>query len=128
MAPSTDQPRLLVAEDHPDIRLLLESQLRQAGYEVIAVTDGEGAIRLARSEQPDAVILDVVMPGLDGLSVLDDLRSDPRTRDIPVILVTANAQETQVTEGIRRGADAYVTKPFVLADLLAPLEQLLADP
>lgn len=126
--PLSKRRRLLVAEDDADIRLLVELRLRRAGFDVTVATDGREALRLALSESPDLVVLDVAMPELDGLSVLDQMRTNGSTRETPVVLLSASAQESQVKDGLRRGANAYVKKPFSPEELVATIEQLLRRP
>jgi DNA-binding response OmpR family regulator len=108
--------------------LLVELRLRRAGFDVTVATDGREALRLALSESPDLVVLDVAMPELDGLSVLDQMRTNGSTRETPVVLLSASAQESQVKDGLRRGANAYVKKPFSPEELVATIEQLLRRP
>lgn len=126
--PLSKRRRLLVAEDDADIGLLVELRLRRAGFDVTVATDGREALRLALSESPDLVVLDVAMPELDGLSVLDQMRTNGSTRETPVVLLSASAQESQVKDGLRRGANAYVKKPFSPDELVATIEQLLRRP
>jgi DNA-binding response OmpR family regulator len=124
--PVRERRRVIVAEDDQDIRLLVELRLRRAGFDVTVAADGREALRLALSESPDLVVLDVAMPELDGLSVLDQIRANGATRKTPVVLLSASVHETQVETGLQRGASAYVKKPFALDQLLATIEQLLA--
>src|SRR3712207_1709588 len=98
---------ILVADDDPDIRDLVAFKLEQAGYDVAAVDDGPAALAAARSAPPDLVVLDVMMPGLSGIDVCRELRADPATRGLPVILLTARAQEGDVEVGFAAGADDY---------------------
>ena len=104
--------RVLVVDDDADIRTVLELTLEHAGFEVLPAADGEQALRLARVERPDVVLLDVMMPGRDGIDVLRSLRTDPRTSNIPVLLLTARAQPQDAVSGLEAGADDYITKPF----------------
>jgi signal transduction histidine kinase len=104
--------KILVADDAPDIRALLTEMLRNDGYEVVAATDGKRAVDLAAVERPDLILLDVMMPEMDGIDACRRLKSDPRLRNIPVILVTAKADDDDVILGLDVGADDYVTKPF----------------
>lgn len=127
-SPIAERRRLLVAEDDKDIRLLLELHLRRAGFEITVATDGEEALRIVLSEPLDLVVLDAGLPGLDGLSVLDELRARPETRELPVVLVSASVDESQIREGLERGANAYVKKPFQRDELLSVIEQALGRP
>jgi CheY-like chemotaxis protein len=124
-SPGQERGRLLIAEDDKDIRFLLELRLRRAGFEITVATDGEEALRIVRSEPPDLVLLDVAMPVLDGLSMLDQMRAHPETSDLPVVLLSATVDESQIRDGLRRGANAYLKKPFQLEELLTTIELLL---
>ncbi|HEV7887010.1 MAG TPA: response regulator [Acidimicrobiales bacterium] len=117
--------RILVADDDQHIRELLTLNLEAEGFDVVAAADGEQAWELVRTCLPDLVVLDVMMPERDGLDVLGSLKSHPRTKDIPVVLLTAKATDAEVWEGWRAGADYYITKPFNLDELLHFVELLL---
>jgi DNA-binding response OmpR family regulator len=117
--------RLLIAENDTDIRLLLELHLRRAGFDVLVAADGEEALRIALSEPLDLVVLDIRMPLRDGLSVLGMVRACPETRELPVVLVSASVDRSQVGAGLERGANAYLAKPFQLSEVLTVIEQLL---
>jgi len=110
---------VLVADDDADIRDLVAFKLEQAGFEVIAVEDGQTALDQARSRQPTLAVLDVSMPGLSGIDVCRMLRSDPATAGMLIIMLTARVQEQDVEGGFSAGADDYVTKPFGVEELLA---------
>jgi DNA-binding response OmpR family regulator len=114
MAPAADQhrPVVLVADDDHDILTLVSFRLERAGYDVIQAHDGEEAVRLAVERGPDLAVLDVMMPKLDGYEATRQLRDHEATSGVPVILLTARVQETDVARGIEAGADDYVTKPF----------------
>jgi DNA-binding response OmpR family regulator len=103
---------VLLAEDDADIRFLVTFKLTQAGYQVRAFGDGLSAVTDARENPPDMAILDVMMPGRSGLEVCQELRQDPATAHIPVIILTALAQETDITAAFAAGADDYIVKPF----------------
>jgi two-component system OmpR family response regulator len=116
-------PRLLVVEDEPDIRELLSATLRFAGFRVTAAADGPQALAHARRERPDLVLLDVMLPGLDGFDTLRRLRAQGVRA--PVLFLTArDATEDKVT-GLRAGGDDYVTKPFSVQEVVARIEALL---
>lgn len=117
--------RILIADDDPDILELLAFNLKAEGFEVLEASDGAEAWAMARNAAPDLVVLDVMMPERDGLDVLASLKAHPRTRDIPVVLLTAKATDAEVWQGWRAGADYYITKPFNLDELLHFLEYLL---
>jgi DNA-binding response OmpR family regulator len=107
-----DAPLVLVADDEEDIRALVAFRLKRAGYEVITAADGEEALLLATTRLPDLVVLDMMMPKATGLEVTRSMREHDATKDIPVILLTARAQEGDVVRGFGAGADDYVKKPF----------------
>jgi DNA-binding response OmpR family regulator len=111
--------RVLVVDDEADIRGLLRELLERAGHDVIEAPDGREGLRTFHSEQPDLVILDVAMPGLDGWQTLERIRE---LSDVPVVMLTARAQEMDKVRGLRAGADDYVTKPFGSRELLARVE------
>jgi DNA-binding response OmpR family regulator len=117
---------ILVADDDVDIRDLVAFKLEQAGYDVTAVDDGLTALTAARLGSPDLVLLDVMMPGLSGIDVCRELRGDPLTAKLPIILLTARAQEGDVEVGFGAGADDYVVKPFSPRELLTRVEAVLA--
>jgi diguanylate cyclase (GGDEF)-like protein len=111
--------RVLVADDEEDIRAFLEITLGLAGFEVLQARDGVEALELARAEVPDIVVLDVMMPRMDGLETLRRLREDARTEHLPVLLLTARALKQHAVEGLDAGADDYLSKPFDADELLA---------
>jgi signal transduction histidine kinase len=112
------RPRILLADDNRDMRDYIRRLLCQE-YEVTAVADGAAALRAARTERPDLVLTDVMMPGLDGFGLLRELRADPETQSLPVILLSARAGEESRVEGLGTGADDYLVKPFSARELLA---------
>jgi two-component system phosphate regulon response regulator PhoB len=113
---------VLVVDDEPMLRNLLCRLLRMEGYEVLEAEDGQTALEVCAKENPDLVLLDVMLPARDGLDVLGELR---RTSDIPVILVSALAEEADRVTGLKMGADDYITKPFSAAELSARVESVL---
>jgi DNA-binding response OmpR family regulator len=118
-------PVVLVADDDDDILLLVTTRLKRDGFDVVAARNGEEALELALKRRPDVAVLDVGMPGLDGLEVLERIRADESLREIRVLLLTAKAQESDVRRGYDGGADAYVRKPFSPADLSARVRELV---
>jgi DNA-binding response OmpR family regulator len=116
---------LLVADDDEDILQLLSFRLERAGYEIVQARNGADALRLALELRPALAVLDVMMPGLTGYEVTRELRRNEETRAMPIILVTAKAQATDVSQGLAAGADEYVKKPFDARDLEARVERLL---
>lgn len=111
--------KILIADDERDLRKLLHDQLTEAGYCVVQASDGKEAYELFRNENPDMAILDVMMPFLDGLSLLTKIRE---TSDMPVILLTARGDEIDKVSGLRLGADDYIVKPWGMNELLARIE------
>jgi DNA-binding response OmpR family regulator len=118
-------PLVLVADDEEDIRALVAFRLKRAGYDVITAADGAEALTLATTRLPDLVVLDMMMPKATGLEVTRSLREQDSTKDIPVILLTARAQEADVASGFAAGADDYVKKPFSPMDLQLRVQALL---
>ncbi|MDH7600131.1 MAG: response regulator transcription factor [Sedimentisphaerales bacterium] len=117
--------RILIVEDEPDILELLRITLAKEGYDPIFAKTGEQAIELAKKDLPDMVVLDIMLPGIDGLDVCKILRSDPRTSHIPIIMLTARSEEADIVTGLEVGADDYVTKPFSPKVLSARIRNLL---
>lgn len=117
--------RILVVEDERDLASMLEYNLKRAGYLPIVWHDGARALEMARSAPPDLVILDLMLPGMPGLEVARHLRSHVSTQAIPILMLTARAEETDQVAGLAAGADDYVTKPFSMKVLLARVEALL---
>jgi DNA-binding response OmpR family regulator len=122
---SVKRERILVIEDEADIVDLLRFNLKKEGYEVDTAADGERGIDLARSKAYDLVLLDLMLPGIDGLEVCRRLRSEARTEHVPVIMVTSKSEETDVLVGLSLGADDYVSKPFSIKELLARVKVVL---
>jgi len=109
--------KILVVEDEPDIRELLADLMHDAGYDVVEASDGRSALEKACAERPDIVLLDLVLPLLDGFEVLERLKSRPATRTIPVIVVSARQQGHQQERARNAGAFAYITKPWRTGEL-----------
>ncbi|MCW2928794.1 MAG: OmpR [Thermoleophilia bacterium] len=122
-----DIPVILVVDDDEDLRAIVEFRLKRDGYTVLTAADGDAALELARGELlPDVCVLDVMMPRRSGHEVLRELRADEATRGIRVIMLTARAQERDITEGFALGADDYLTKPFSPGELAARVKAQLA--
>ena len=117
--------RVLVIDDEAPIRLLCRVNLEAAGMEIIEAEDGPSGLEAARSERPDAILLDVMMPGMDGWQVLEELLDDERTNDIPIIFLTARAEVRDQARGLELGGVDYITKPFSPVDLAPLVENLL---
>ena len=122
---NAEAPLVLVADDDEDIRSLVTFRLERAGYRVLAVEDGERALAVALERSPDIAVLDVMMPRLDGYALTRRLREHEKTSSIPVILLTARAQESDVARGFEAGADDYIRKPFSPQELRARVQAIL---
>lgn len=116
--------RVLVADDSPDILTLLVMTLEMEGHEVVTASDGAEAVQVAAARRFDAVVLDVMMPKVDGLAALRQLRRQTQTSDVPVLMLSAKAEKAEVDLGIAQGANAYLTKPFEPDHLVAEVERL----
>jgi len=119
---------VLIVEDEDDIRELIRYNLDREGYRVIATGSGEEGLDAARREAPDVVLLDLMLPGVDGLEVCRRLKSQPHTASIPVVMVTARGEEADVVTGLELGADDYITKPFSPRVLVARTRAVLRRP
>ena len=122
--PMSSIRKILIVDDSPTERHVLQDMLTKAGYEVLASDNGEDAIAKARSVKPDLILMDVVMPGLNGFQATRAISRDPETRSIPVIMCTSKSQETDKIWGLRQGARDYVIKPVVRDELLAKITSL----
>jgi two-component system response regulator MtrA len=118
--------RILVADDDVDIRELVEFKLSTMGHDIVAVGDGAAAIDACMAQKPDLAVLDVMMPGVSGLDAIRAIRAEPNLADLPVILLTARAQESDVETGFDSGADDYITKPFSPRELASRVQALLS--
>ena len=123
---------ILVVEDEEDILELLRYNLAKEGFRVTGALSGEEAVRAARSTPPDLIVLDLMLPGMDGLTVCRELKMDAKTREAPIIILTAKGEEADIVAGLELGADDYVIKPFsprvLLARLRAVLRRRQAEP
>lgn len=117
--------KILIVEDDKDILKMVEYNLKKEGYRTAYARDGEDAVEMAHSERPDLVLLDLMLPGIDGLEVCKQLKKESKTAGIPVIMVTAKSQESDKVVGLELGADDYVTKPFSVRELLARVKAVL---
>ncbi len=117
--------KVLIAEDEADIRQLISFNLERESYDTLLAGDGEEAVLMAYNKIPDLIILDLMLPKMDGFSVFKELRLDSRTKDIPVIMLTAKAQLDDVIAGLEMGADDYLTKPFSPKELMLRVKALL---
>ncbi|MCC7013872.1 MAG: response regulator [Planctomycetes bacterium] len=121
----TKRDKIVVIEDEADILEVLNYNLKREGYTVVASRNGEDGLDKVRRENPDLVLLDLMLPGLDGIEVCKRLQADPVTSNVPVIMVTAKGEESDVVLGLQLGADDYVTKPFSPKELLARVKAVL---
>jgi two-component system phosphate regulon response regulator PhoB len=117
--------RILIVDDEEDILELLSVNLKREGYEVLRAENGEDAVSMASTEKPDLVILDLMLPGVDGLTVCKMIKGSSLTKHIPIIMLTAKGQEVDIVKGLEQGADDYVTKPFSPKILLARVRTVL---
>jgi len=120
--------KIVLAEDEPQIARLIEFKLKKEGYDVTWRKNGEEALKAIKADKPDLILLDIMMPVMDGYEVLRRLKEDENLGDIPVIMLTARAQEKDVVKGIDLGAEDYITKPFHPAELLARVKRILGRP
>ena len=116
---------VLVVDDDPVILKLLEVNFEMEGFTVLVAHDGEEGIEVARQDRPDVIVSDIMMPKRSGLELVSELKGDPDTSDIPIILLSAKAQNADVRTGLDSGADDYVTKPFEPLDLVDRVNRLL---
>ncbi|MDQ1745436.1 MAG: two-component system, OmpR family, phosphate regulon response regulator PhoB [Pseudonocardiales bacterium] len=123
--PDNQLPVALIAEDDRDIRELVTAKLSASGYQVLSFSNGPAALAAANEHQPDVALLDVMMPGISGIEILTRLQKDPRTRSIPVILLTAKSQEFDIDSGFAVGAADYIVKPFSPRDLVARVNAVI---
>ncbi|RMD59341.1 MAG: response regulator, partial [Nitrospirae bacterium] len=117
--------KILIIDDEEDILELLRYNFSKEGYTTLCVSTGEEGLRLATTEQPDLVVLDLMLPGLDGMEVCRQLKSNIDTRQIPIIMLTAKGEEADIVAGLEIGADDYVTKPFSPKVLIARVRATL---
>ncbi len=117
--------RVMAVDDDPVIRSLLEVNLEMEGHEVVTATDGQDALNKVRSDPPDLILLDVMMPGLNGWQVAEQLKASPTTKDIPIVFLSARLKEADVRKGAELGVNSYVTKPFDPIDLMELVNRLL---
>ncbi|MEQ9348305.1 MAG: response regulator [Thalassospira sp.] len=119
------RPKVLIAEDEETIVESLSFLMEKEGYEVSVATDGQTAIKMIAHDIPDMVLLDVMMPGCDGFEVVRAARADPRTKRIPIMMLTAKTREVDRRKGLELGVDDFVTKPFSTRDVVARVKALL---
>jgi two-component system, OmpR family, phosphate regulon response regulator PhoB len=125
MIPNMAKPKILIVEDDPDISELIHFNLEKAGYQTVRAEDGEQALRLTQKHQPDLILLDLLLPGLNGLEVCRRLKRDPAVQHIPIMMVTAKGDEMDRVVGLELGADDYVVKPFSIREIILRIQKLL---
>jgi DNA-binding response OmpR family regulator len=121
------EKKILVADDDPNVLFLITALLSKSRYQVVQAVDGTQALELARSLHPHLMVLDVMMPGIDGFEVCRTVKADAATSDIKVIMVTAKTSGMDIETGLSAGADHYITKPFRMAELSSTINVLLDD-
>ncbi|MCE5203957.1 MAG: response regulator [Coriobacteriales bacterium] len=117
--------RILIADDEPHILKLVTFTLSNHGYEVVTATDGQSATELAEQEQPDLILLDVMMPIMNGYDAAKRIRENPATAHIPIVMLSAKSQVTEIAQGLDSGATEYICKPFTPKDLVKKVSELL---
>ncbi|MCB1646986.1 MAG: response regulator [Pseudomonadales bacterium] len=117
--------RVVIIEDEPDIIEVISYNLKREGYQVSAARRGDEGLNLVRNQSPALVLLDLMLPEIDGLTICQQLKSDPITRDIPIIIVSAKGEESDVVIGLGLGADDYIAKPFSPRELIARVKAVL---
>jgi len=117
--------KILVVDDEKDIVELLRFNLGKEGFRTISACEGEDALKLAKKELPDLIILDLMLPGIDGLEVCRILKRDPATFSIPIIMLTAKGEEADIVTGLELGADDYIAKPFRVKEIIARIKAVL---
>jgi len=120
-----NRKKIVVIEDEPDIVEVVSYNLKREGYNVLSVERGDEGLNLVRNQSPNLVILDLMLPGMDGLSICQQMKSDPLVRDIPVIIISGKGEESDVVIGLELGADDYLTKPFRGRELVARVKAVL---
>lgn len=118
--------KILVVDDEPHVIELVAFNMRRAGYSVVSADNGAAALLAVEQEHPDLVILDVMMPIMDGFQVLEHLKAKEETRNLPVVMLTAKAQDSDIFDGLSAGADVYLPKPFSPTELAQVVKSLLA--
>ena len=119
-------PRILIVDDEPNIVLALELLMRREGYEIQSVIDGEKAVEAAGQFRPDLILLDVMLPRMDGYEVCQRIRADASLKDVSIVMLTAKGREVEREKGLALGADLYITKPFSTREVVRKVKELLA--
>ncbi len=118
-------PKIMVVEDEPSAMRFMTHVLQKGGFEIIQANNGLEGLKKAFSEKPDLIVLDVMLPGMDGFNVCNRLTSDPITRNIPIIILSAKARDSDEAEAIHSGADLFLAKPVSPSDILSHIDKLL---
>ena len=116
---------ILIVDDEPSIVVPVQFLMQQQGYNVLVAEDGHDALDMIYKYQPDLVLLDIMLPGIDGYEVCEIVRLNPKLRDVKIIFLTAKGREVDIAKGLALGADAYITKPFSNAELVAKVKKVL---
>ena len=116
---------ILIVDDEPSIVVPVQFLMQQQGYNVLVAEDGHDALDMIYKYQPDLVLLDIMLPGIDGYEVCEIVRLNPKLRDVKIIFLTAKGREVEIAKGLALGADAYITKPFSNAELVAKVKTVL---
>ena len=119
--------RILIADDEPNIVISLEFLMKREGFDVQVAMDGEAALQAIATQLPDLILLDVMLPKLNGFEVCQQIRAHPQWQSLKVLMLTAKGRDTEVSKGLALGANAYMTKPFSTRDLVAQVRQLLGS-
>jgi DNA-binding response OmpR family regulator len=118
---------ILIVDDEPSIVVPIQFLMEQQGYNVMVAENGESALDIIYKYKPDLILLDIMLPRIDGYEVCEIVRLDPRYRDIKIIFLTAKGREVEIAKGLALGADAYITKPFSNTELVSKVKELLAN-
>ena len=118
---------ILIVDDEPSIVVPIQFLMEQQGYSVLVAENGEDALDLIYKYKPDLILLDIMLPRIDGYEVCEIVRLDPRYRDIKIIFLTAKGREVEIAKGLALGANAYITKPFSNTELIAKVKELLVN-
>ena len=119
--------KILIADDEQNIVISLEFLMKREGFEVLIANDGEEAVKRIRSDCPDLVLLDVMMPKKSGFEVCQEIKADPALAAVRILMLTAKGRDTEVAKGLALGADAYMTKPFSTKELVEKVRSMLGD-
>ncbi|MFH2046736.1 MAG: response regulator [Pseudomonadota bacterium] len=117
--------KIMVVDDEEDILELIRHNLAREGYRIVCASDGESAVNMAKTEKPDVIVLDLMLPGIDGLEVAKKLKYNQQTRNIPIVMLTAKGEDADIVTGLEIGADDYITKPFSPRVLIARIRAVI---